>query len=47
MVHILFLKELLDGIIPWDVASGCIWNSNIIKNTELIYQKKKDKYVKI
>ena len=32
---------------PWDVASGCIWNSSIIKNTEVIYQKKNNKYVKI
>ena len=32
---------------PWDVASGCIWNLNIVKNTELIYQKKNNKYVKI
>lgn len=32
---------------PWDVASGCIWNSSIIKNTELIYQKVNNKYVKI
>lgn len=32
----------------WDVASGCIWNiKSIIKNTELIYEKKKNKYVKV
>ena len=31
----------------WDVASGCIWNTKaIIKNSELIYEKKKGKYVK-
>ena len=30
----------------WDVASGCIWNTkSIIKNSELIYEKKKGKYV--
>ncbi len=31
----------------WDVASGCIWNTNIISNTELIYEKTKNKYIKI
>jgi hypothetical protein len=32
----------------WDVASGCIWNTkSIIKNTELIYEKKKHKYIKV
>lgn len=31
----------------FDVASGCIWNTKaIIKNSELIYEKKKGKYVK-
>lgn len=32
----------------WDVGSGCIWNiEKIIKDTELIYEKKNNKYVKI
>lgn len=32
----------------FNVASGCIWNTKeIIKNSELIYEKKKGKYVKI
>ena len=32
----------------WDVASGCIWNTKaIIKNSELIYEKKKGKYIKV
>lgn len=32
----------------WDVASGCIWDvRHIIKNIELIYEKKKRKYIKI
>lgn len=33
----------------WDVASGCIWNTDsIIKNIKLIYEKNKDnEYVKI
>ena len=31
----------------FDVASGCIWNTKaIIKNSELIYEEKKGKYVK-
>ena len=31
----------------WDVASGCIWNIKpIIKNTEIIYEKKNGKYIK-
>ena len=31
----------------FDAASGCIWNTkSIIKNSELIYEKKKGKYVK-
>lgn len=30
------------------MASGCIWNTDaIIKNTELIYEKKKEEYVKV
>ena len=30
----------------WDVASGCVWNTeSIIKNTELIYEKKGEKYI--
>ena len=28
---------------PWDVASGCIWDSKGIKNIELIARKKKKK----
>lgn len=32
----------------WDVASGCVWNiESIIKNTELIYEKKGKKYIKV
>tara|TARA_Y100000389_G_C17408616_1_gene489536 strand:- start:649 stop:1170 length:522 start_codon:yes stop_codon:yes gene_type:complete len=32
----------------FDVASGCIWNlQSIIKNLEIIYEKKNDKYIKI
>ena len=32
----------------WDVASGCIWNiESIIKNTELIYEKKGKKYIEV
>ena len=31
----------------WDVASGCIWNNNIIENTSIIYKKKHNKYIKI
>ena len=32
----------------WSVASGCIWNTEkIIKNLDLIYEKKKGKYTKI
>ena len=31
----------------WDVASGCIWNNNIIKDILLIYEKKNNKYIKI
>ena len=31
----------------WDVASGCIWNTDIISNTELIYEKSKNKYLKV
>ena len=32
----------------WDVGSGCIWNiEKIIKDTELIYEKKNNKYIKI
>ena len=32
----------------FDVASGCIWNiKSIIKNSDLIYEKKKGKYVKV
>ena len=27
----------------WDVASGCIWNTTILKNTELLYQRVKKK----
>jgi len=37
---------------PWyyslDAASGCVWNTTaIIKDTELVYEKKQDEYVKI
>jgi thiaminase len=32
----------------WDVASGCVWNTeSIIKNTELIYEKKGKKYIEV
>ena len=32
----------------FDVASGCIWNTkSIIKNSELIYEKKKGKYISL
>lgn len=32
----------------FDVASGCIWNINsIIKDTELIYKKKGNGYIKV
>ena len=32
----------------FDVASGCIWNiKSIIKNSELVYEKIKNKYVKV
>tara|TARA_Y100000590_G_scaffold415860_1_gene514117 strand:+ start:1168 stop:1683 length:516 start_codon:yes stop_codon:yes gene_type:complete len=32
----------------FDVASGCVWNiKSIIKNSDLIYEKKKGKYVKV
>ena len=32
----------------WDVASGCVWNTeSIIKNTELIYEKKEKKYIEV
>ena len=34
----------------WDVASGCIWNNDIISSTNIIYEKNKDntdvKYIK-
>ena len=32
---------------PWDVASGCIWNLDIIKNIELSFKKVKGEYKKI
>jgi|APSaa5957512535_1039671.scaffolds.fasta_scaffold19968_3 hypothetical protein len=32
----------------FDVASGCVWNTkHIIKNSELIYEKRKGKYYKV
>ena len=31
----------------WDVASGCIWNINIIKKFNLIYKKIKGKYIQV
>lgn len=32
----------------FDVASGCVWNiKSIIKNSDLIYEKKNGKYVKV
>jgi hypothetical protein len=31
----------------WDVASGCIWNTSIIKNIDLIYTRKDGKYIKV
>tara|TARA_Y100000389_G_C17323374_1_gene444238 strand:+ start:365 stop:877 length:513 start_codon:yes stop_codon:yes gene_type:complete len=31
----------------WDVASGCIWNNNIIKNTLITYTKINNKYIKM
>ena len=32
----------------WDVASGCVWNTeSIIKKTELIYKRKAEKYIKL
>jgi hypothetical protein len=31
--------------LTWDVASGCIWNTSIINDTSIVYQKKSGKYV--
>ena len=32
----------------FDVASGCIWNiESIIKDTEMVYEKKKGVYVEV
>lgn len=44
------LKERGDYIwyAAWDTASGCIWDTkSIIRNIELIYEKKKGKYIKV
>ena len=44
----LIKRRHLSWYYSFDVASGCIWNIKaIIKNAELIYIKKKGKYVKI
>lgn len=41
-------KRMVTWYYPWDVASGCIWNNDLIFNTKIVYEKdKKNIYQKI